>query len=502
MTAAPPWPTWPGPQEAGALDLGTALPITSTKWLRRLLRYVAALAIVGAGWLVCQGLETVTHQTRGSMVMVAAVLVAAYALGSGPGYFAAAAAFYVYNFYLSNPRFSFDNASASDFLLLLVFLGVAMLTGNLTGRVRDQAARAQARARATSILFEATQEFAAASDEAFIRQRLAHHLARAARGEAVVRDGQRLFSAPADAPTDEAAGLAADGGWSLWPLVANRVRLGEAAWRTTGPEPMVRDEQTLVEILADAGAAAIARARLAAEKAEAEARARTEDLRNALLSSISHDLRTPLAAILASASSLHEFGESFDPGVRADLAATIQEEAVRLDAFVANLLHMTRLESGSVTIERVGFCVGEVLQRLVERRVRAAPRTIAVVLEPDLPDALGDPGLFEQVLGNVVDNALKYTPASAPIAVTARKAPGGVAVEVADEGPGVPVEDIDRIFQKFYRSAAGRGNAGTGLGLSIAKGLMEAMGGSVAAENRRDVRSGLAVTLTLAGAPA
>jgi two-component system sensor histidine kinase KdpD len=482
----------------GTLIGGKALTTTAATWVRRILRYVAALGIVGVAWLVCQGLESLTHQTRGSMVMVAAVLVAAYALGSGPGYFAAAGAFYVYNFYLSNPRFSFETASPGDVLLLFVFLGVATLTGNLTGRVRDQAARAQARARATSILFDATQEFAAASDEAFIRQRLAHHLARAARGEAVVRDGQRLFSAPADGPPDETASLAVDGDWSLWPLVADQVRLGEAAWRTAGPEPMARDEQTLVEILADAGAAAIARARLAAEKAEAEARARTEDLRNALLSSISHDLRTPLAAILASASSLHEFGDSFDPGVRADLAATIQEEAVRLDAFVANLLHMTRLEGGAVTIERTGFCIAEVLQRLIERRVRTQPRTVAVCLAPDLPEALGDAGLFEQALGNVIDNALKYTPAAAGIAVTARRTPDGVAVEVADEGPGVPPEDIERIFQKFYRSAAGRGKAGTGLGLSIAKGLMEAMGGTVAAENRRDARSGLAVTLTLA----
>jgi two-component system sensor histidine kinase KdpD len=480
--------------------LGEALPKTAAIWVRRILRYVAALGIVGAAWLLCQGLYSITHQTRGSMVMVAAVLIAAYALGSGPGYFAGAAAFYVYNFYLSEPRFSFEDASAGDVLLLLVFLGVAMLTGNLTGRVRDQAARAQARARATSILFDATQEFAAASDEGFIRQRLAHHLARGARGEAVVRDGQRLFSAPADAPPDEAGSLAPDGGWSLWPLIANQVRLGEAAWRTAGPQPVPRDEQTLLEILADAGAAAIARARLAAEKAEAETRARTEDLRNALLSSISHDLRTPLAAILASASSLHEFGDSFDPGVRADLAATIQEEAVRLDAFVANLLHMTRLESGSVAIERTGFSVAEVLQRLIERRVRAQPRAVAVRVEPDLPEALGDPGLFEQALGNIIDNALKYTPASAGIAVTARRAPEGVAVEVADEGPGVPAEDIERIFQKFYRSAAGRRKAGTGLGLSIAKGLMEAMGGSVAAENRRDAGTGLAVTLTLAEA--
>jgi two-component system sensor histidine kinase KdpD len=440
------------------------------------------------------------------------VLVSAYLLGSGPAYFAAGLAFLIYDFYLVEPRFTLT-FSTSDLITLLAFLGVAMLTGRLTGQVKDQARRAEARARTTSTLFAATRAFSSASDEPFIRAQLAEHLATAVKGEAFVQGAGLTVSRPADLTPDaglaeaalrleQAAPAAAVesvrfGEWTLRPLGAGEAALGVVGWRS---RRQAEADRELVEILADVGAAAIARARLAAAKAEAEARARTEDLRNALLSSISHDLRTPLAAIMASASSLSEFGESFDAATRKDLATTIQQETERLDSFVANLLNMTRLESGALTVRSVAFSVPEILAHVVERRPAGA-RRVELVVAADLPEALGDPVLFEQAFRNVFENALRYTPDDGPVWIAARRADGGIEVSVTDAGPGLPAADLPRIFEKFFRSAVTARKPGTGLGLSITRGLVEGMGGAVAARARPDGEPGLVVVLAIPAAP-
>lgn len=253
----------------------------------------------------------------------------------------------------------------------------------------------------------------------------------------------------------------------------------------------------MLDILIDTGAAAILRSRLAAQKTEAETRAHTEDLRNALLSSVSHDLRTPLAAILASASSLQEFSDSFDAETRRDLATTIREEAERLDHAVADLLSMTRLEAGALNLRQAAFNVPEVVRRAVKRR---GGRNILFVIDPALPEAFGDPLLFEQALGNVVENARRYAPADAAVAISAAPEGDFVRVEVRDEGPGLADGEAQKIFDRFYRGGSSANIAGTGLGLSITKRLMEAMDGSVAAANRTDASHGLVVTLRLRAA--
>jgi two-component system sensor histidine kinase KdpD len=478
-------------------------------------RYAAAAGLVALSTVAAELLFRLTESPRLSMVFLAAVLVTAYVLGSGPAYFAAGLAFLVYNFYLVEPRFTFSFES-EDALTLAVFLAVAMLTGNLTGRVRDQAARAEARARTTDALFRATREFSALSEERVIREKLAEHLAAAARGAAFVRDGAHIIGGPDDLALPRELQRAAEtleqepgagsrsvtsGGWTLRTLRTAGQSLGVVGWRESPEHALSLDEQTLLEILADTGAAAVARARLTAAKAEAEARARTEDLRNALLSSVSHDLRTPLAAILASASSLEQFGEAFEPGVRRDLAATIQEEAERLDAFVANLLNMTRVEAGALSVHAAPFSAAEVVTRTVERRARTLGRAAHVTAPADLAEALGDPGLFEQALGNVVENAMRHTPPATAVEVQAWAADGEVIVEVTDAGAGVAPNDLPRIFDKFYRGGDGGGRPGTGLGLSITRGLMEGMGGAVSARNRQAPDHGLAVTFRLPAAP-
>lgn len=474
--------------------------------------YAASLTIVAASTGLAEVLFRITGSTRLSMIFLAGVLISAVLFGSGPAYLAAAAAFAIYNFYLVDPRFTFSLGSAEDIITLAVFLIVAMLTGNLAGRISDEAARAKARATTTAVLFAATREFSASSDEDYIRQRLVFHLSVAAKGEAFVRDGATTVSEPAglkpirellreagnEAPGEEAARTETRqlGAWCIRPMQVGDVVLGVAAWRTLKPAVLSSEEQVLVDLLADAGAAAMSRAKLAAAKSEAETRARTEDLRNALLSSISHDMRTPLASIMVSASSLRRYGGSFDEPTREDLASTIEEEAARLDAFVANLLSMTRLESGALVVQRIGFSVPEVVERIVRRRNRAH-RRILISSAQGLPEGAGDPLLFEQTFGNVLENAMRYSSETHPITVSTCLDDDQIVVEVADEGPGVAQDDLSRIFEKFFRSPESAHLPGTGLGLPIARGLVESMGGAIHARNRPDGKSGLQVRMSL-----
>lgn len=481
--------------------------------VRQALRYLAVVPIVLASAAAADVFYRFTGSTRITGIFLAGVLLAAFLLGSGPSYLAAALAFAAY-LYLVDPRFEFSFGSADDVNALIIFVVVSVLTGVLMGRVRDEAARARTRRRLDEALLDATQAFAASFDEPAIRARLARDLAAVAGGQAVVaHDGEVIAEPPGDvgpevreliaqATTAVAQGRLADlqsGAWRGRALAAGGASLGVAAWRPGEGRPLSDEHLTTLDILADTGAAAIARARSAADQAAAEAHARAEVLRNALLSSISHDLRTPLASILASASSLREYGESFPPATRADLAATIEEEAERLDAFVANLLSMSRLEGGALSIDRVPFDVAEIVHRTLNRR--KLPGGVAQPSDGPPAAALGDPLLFEQALANVVDNALRHAGRGRGLTIASRRQGAQVLIEVTDEGPGLDAGEEERVFDKFYRGAPAARTAGAGLGLSIVRGLMRAMGGEAVAANRGDGVSGLTVTLSLAAAP-
>jgi two-component system sensor histidine kinase KdpD len=224
----------------------------------------------------------------------------------------------------------------------------------------------------------------------------------------------------------------------------------------------------------------------------------TERLRSALLTSISHDLRTPLASILGSASTLRNQEPDLDESARTELLRTIQEEAERLNRFIANLLDMTRLESGAIQPNADFVDLGDVVGSALQRALAVlAKHHVRVSIPASLPMLKLDPVLLEQVLFNLLDNAAKYTPPESTIEVNATRAGDLVRVDIADEGDGIPVEDLDRIFDKFYRvQAIDRKRAGTGLGLAICRGFGEAMGGTVLASNRAD-RRGALLTITL-----
>ena len=240
----------------------------------------------------------------------------------------------------------------------------------------------------------------------------------------------------------------------------------------------------LLETLADQAAVAIERTILVADIEAARVATERERLRSALLSSLSHDLRTPLVSIMGAASSILSYDEALDPASRRDLAQTIQDEAERLNRFVQNLLDMTRLGAGAMKPRVDWVDLHDVVGAAVQRSRRLArSHTVTVEIAPDLPLLCVDPVLMEQVFFNLIDNACKFAPAGTIVKVWAIRTSDHIAIEVADQGPGIPPDDRDKVFDMFYRvGQADSQTAGTGLGLAICRGIVEAHGGTITAE--------------------
>jgi K+-sensing histidine kinase KdpD len=491
----------------------------ATDGLKRapLWRYGGAVLIVLISALSVEVLYVVLNTTRLSMVLLAGVLAAAVTRGARPGYLAAALAFLIYDFYLSAPRFELTIGSPEDVIVLLTFLFVAVLTGGLAGRARDEGRKAQHREASARTLYEASRELSAIGDEDAIRDRLAARIVAIARSSFCFwTEDLAMFNAIGappplelevqafwllDSSTPSISHVVWRDAWRIRRLRHDAPDLGLVAWRVEGTREEVTAIDTIVNILVDLGAAAIVRARLSARQGRIDAMAKTEQLRNALLSSVSHDFRTPLAVILASASALRELFDDLDRAGRDDLLSTIQEEAERLNRFIANLLQISKLEAGVVQVRSAEVDLGEVVDEVVRRcaRGRNAGRLTTRLCGQGLL-ARGDAILLEHAIGNVVENALRFSEAGRPVILSGRKAGDRVDIVVTDNGPGVDPRDMERIFEKFFQSGPPRlESSGAGLGLSIARGLLEAMQGKISAENRAG-GSGLSVTMTLPAA--
>jgi len=254
----------------------------------------------------------------------------------------------------------------------------------------------------------------------------------------------------------------------------------------------------LLDALTDQTAVAIERIGLAESIDEARVQAETERLRATLLSSISHDLRTPLASIIGSITALRSTDARYPAEAREELMATVQEEAERLNRFVGNLLDTTRLEAGIIEFKREMVDLAEIVETALRRAARIlAHHRVEVDLAADLRMVSIDVAIFEQALFNLLDNAAKYAPRGSLVRIRGYGVGRSVAIEVEDEGPGIPPEQLERIFEKFHRASEGDNRpAGTGLGLSICRGFVEGLGGRIAAANRTD-RSGARFTITL-----
>ncbi len=298
-------------------------------------------------------------------------------------------------------------------------------------------------------------------------------------------------------PTGRGSDTLPGGRWLFLTLRTGSGTVGVIGIERDTPGPLLTpDDRRLLDALADQVAVAIERISLARGLAETRVLAETERLRAALLTSISHDLRTPLASILGTVSSLRSYADKYDANDRDELLATLESEAERLNRFVGNLLDMTRLESGAIDMRLDLIDVAEIVGAALERAGSVlVQHRIEVEIAAELPMLRLDAILFEQVLFNLLDNAAKYAPPGSRIDLRAHRDNDLVAIEVIDEGPGIPSGDLERVFDKFFRvQAQDRRRAGTGLGLAICRGFVEAQGGRIEATNRQDC-SGAVVTI-------
>ncbi|WP_342165591.1 sensor histidine kinase KdpD [Methylobacterium sp. SD21] len=484
--------------------------------------YLVALAAVGAGLGTAILAQPYAGVENADLFLLTAVVGVAVRWGLGPALAAVLAASLSYNFFFLPPVYTFTIADPTNVAAFLLFTLVAVLVSNLAARARLTAVVSQGRARSTERLFGFSRKLAAcgtlddvlwatsAQVAAMLKVRVVLLLPE---GKAVtVRAGyppeDMLDEADVAAAqwafdNDRPAGRGADtlpGAKRLFlPMRTGRGTIGVIGLDADGTGPILTPEgRRLLDALADMGALAIERVRLVEDLDRAERAAETDRLRQALLTSISHDLRTPLASVLGAASTLRDLDAVLDTEAKADLLSTVIEESERLNRFIANLLDMTRLEAGAVAPNLAPQDVAETVDtalRRLEKMLRG--HRIAVDLAPNLPTLRLDPVLFEQVLVNLLDNAAKYAPEDTTVTVRARQDGRSVRIEILDEGNGIPEEDVERLFDKFYRvRKSDRVRAGTGLGLAISRGFVEAMGGTVTAANRRD-RSGAVFTVTL-----
>ena len=446
------------------------------------------------------------HITHVALVYSGAVMVVALWLGPRMSYYSAVLSYVAYDYTSVEPRYKILFATIDDGAVLLEFVGIAILTGIFANSVRREAEKNRVQAEQTNLLFRASSELSNADDAGQIREIIARHVSLATGEACVVAHEGQFWTSNQTGPVDpDLRRLLADpvagareapppaNGWRFSRLAAKDEDFGLAAWRGDSGALTGETGGPLISILLTVGASALERARLSEQRAEVETLKRTERLRDALLSSISHDLRTPLTAITASVTSLIHFGERFSQDVRQDLLITIKEEADRLNRFVANLLSMTRLESGFLTFETQVFDVREVLQT-VAANLRQSRGVINLSLGADPLCVAGDPILLEQAITNITENALSYSAAGKHTRITASLQGDDVVVSVEDEGPGVTPHELDKIFEKFYRSPKIQvSTQGTGLGLSISRGLVDSMGGTLTARARADGLSGLVV---------
>lgn len=447
-----------------------------------------------------------------ALLFFGAILIVGVWQGLRPALFSAVLAFFSYNFFLIEPRFRLHFAPA-DALAFIAFLVGALLVGGLSGRLSDRARDATMRLRDLTALFEASRDLSAAVEPGDAARRVVRHIemAGARAGLWLEMDGElQPAAASADTPANKqevTAFLASphveeigEARWLMRLTTGERVLGAAVVWPGGKSGPDRRWLAALLEL----GAVAIDRARLINEVTERTIIAEREGLRTALLSSLSHDLRTPIASILASATALQEQGAHFDDETRRDMLETIQEESERLNRYVGNLLEMTRLESGALQVRNVLIDPGEAMASALERvRARLKGRRVLRAFDTDGQRMLVDPVLVEQALVNVLENAIGHSPPGTTIFVSTRKEGDSIVLAVEDEGPGIPAGDLKRVFDKFFQGQSDRrSGGGVGLGLSVARGLVEAFGGDVRAMSPAAGGKGARIEFRLPAHPA
>ena len=460
-----------------------------------------------------------------AMLYLLGIVITASLTSRWPSLLATLLSVTAFDFFFVPPYLTLAVSEAKYLFTFIVMFIVAYVISTLTLRMREQAKQAEQREKRTAALYNLSRELAHERELEHLCSSVINHMGGVFSSSVVIllSDGKDNMLKPIAGPHSfeldqrnmgvaqwvfehgQQAGLGTDtlpGANALYlPLIASSKTVGVVGVFPGEPSDTFDDEQIYaLESFANQSAMAIERALLAEETQKVRLKAETETLRNTMLSSVSHDLRTPLAAITGAASTLLQQDIDLDQSSQKELMQTIIEEAEHLNQIIRNVLDMTRLEAKTITVKKewqsLEEIIGAVLNRLSDR---LSNRQVTVSLPENLPLIPFDPLLIEQVLINLIDNALKYTPQSSPLALSAVVTGDEVIVELCDSGPGITPGNEERIFEKFARDCSGGG--GIGLGLAICRTIINAHGGRIWAENRENVGAVFKFSLPFGGKP-
>ncbi|MCJ7831592.1 MAG: DUF4118 domain-containing protein [Dehalococcoidia bacterium] len=488
-------------------------------------RYLQGLLLVGAGTAIGALIHPLLSPVNLVMVYLLAVVIAALYLGRGPSLVVAVLSVLAFDYFFVPPRLTLAVSDSEYLLTFAALLIVGLVISNLAVQVREQAESAVHRESQTAELYALSRDLAVAVDLDTVLQAVITHVSQTLGCEAAIllpdpSSGTVVAQAltpglelnenelavatwayrnaqPAGRGTDTLPAAAA----RYLPLETSRGVVGVLGLKPTDPNSRLSSDQLQVlDAFASQAALAVERVKLAEQAGRAEVLQATERLQTALLNSISHDLRTPLVAITGALSSLQGDDVAMNEATRRNLAENAYEEAERLNRLVGNLLDMTRIEAGALRTSLEPCDVQDVVGAALEQLAgRLEARAVLLDVPAGIPLVPMDFAFITQVLVNLLDNALKYSAVGSPIELQARPADTGVEINVRDRGVGIPPEDLERVFDKFYRVQRPGSVGGTGLGLSICKGILEAHGGSILASNRPGGGTVVTIALPLEG---
>ncbi|MCS3727079.1 sensor histidine kinase [Bradyrhizobium betae] len=486
------------------------------------LPYLKALGITVLGLAAAVVIKPRFGVENVDLVFLTAVVTVAVRYGLWPSLLASLVSSLAYNFFFLPPVYTFTITDPTNVAAFFFFMLIAMLVSNLAGRVRIQADTAIGRIRTTEQLYAFSRKLAGTATLDDVLWATAYQAALMLKVRVVLllpEDGLLTVKSgyPPEDELDQADLAAANWAWSndrpagrgsdtlpgakrlFLPMRTGRGPIGVIGIDNDRTGPLLTpDQRRLLDALVDQGALAIERVLLVEDMDRVKRTVESERLRSALLTSISHDLKTPLASVLGAASTMRDLAGALSDTEKRDLLATVIDESERLNRFIANLLDMTKLESGAVVPNTALHDLGEIVGSALRRATKILTgHKVELVLAADLPMLQLDAVLFEQVLFNLLDNAAKYSPVDTTIAIRSWRERDQVVLQVADEGGGIPPDELESVFDKFYRAQKGdHVRPGTGLGLAISRGFVEAMHGTISAANRSD-RSGAVLTIRL-----
>lgn len=460
-------------------------------FISRSYQYLLAFGFIALVTVVLFTLREALDTTLVALLYLLPLGVITAYLGLGPGVTSALATFLTFNYFFIRPYYNFTVHRPIDVVILVIFLIVAVVISQLVGRMQASLAAATAREREATQLYELSTALAGLHDGRTIAEILAKQVQDVLQGEMV--EINIMEADPFVLRMPESNRSTRPPEWVL-PIQVARGALGEIRlWRAT--PALTSGEKRLLQTFASQGALALERARLAQAESRARILEESDRLKSVILSSVSHELRTPLSTIKAAASSLRSNDVNWDSAARPELIAAIDDEADHLNMLVGNLLDMSRIESGVLKPKREWNILPEIVGSVLARMKHlAGEHRIEVDVPESLPLMSVDYVQMEQVFTNLLSNSVKYAPGKSLIHVRAFLEGDNVHVVVSNQGPQVPQEHLERIFDKFFRLTAADQVTGTGLGLSICKGIIEAHGGRLWAEN---VSDGIAFNFTL-----